>query len=202
MIKEEAKDALGELINIAFGSATAIIADLFDKFATLHIPHITMKPLRDIEEFVLEGLANKEIYITTQQFKGNFEGEIIFVIDKISAQNMQKMICATEGLGVVEVMEDTEIQHSILEISNILGSCCVGKLAELLDTDVTFAPPGIELRQKLIGTLDETGYDHILIISTIMEFEETQILGKLFIMFSDEMFSWLEKTLQNYMENM
>jgi len=202
MIDKELKEVLSELINIAFGSATATIADLFDNFAKLHVPDISLMALNDIEEFVLEGLGDKSIYITTQQFKGNFEGEVVFVIDRDSAGNMQKVICAAEGLDAVDAMEENEIQQSILEISNILGSSCIGKLAELLDTDATFVPPGIELSQKLMGGLDETRYHHILIVSTILEFEETQILGKLFIMFNNEMFTWLENTLKDVLENM
>lgn len=86
MIDEEHKEVLGELFNISFGSATAIIADLFDNFATLRVPGISVIPINGIETFVMDGMECQEIHLTTQQFKGNFEGEIIFTVGAKSAQ--------------------------------------------------------------------------------------------------------------------
>ncbi|MFH1155970.1 MAG: hypothetical protein V1793_19350 [Pseudomonadota bacterium] len=202
MINQELKEVLGELINISFGSATAIIADLFDNFATLHVPDITVIPINQIETMVMEGMDYGSVYITTQQFKGAFEGEIVFAIDSQSARNMQVLICEAEDFTADDISDENEIQQSILEIANILGSSCIGKLAELLESDVTFAPPAIEFTQQLLTGLDRTRYTRIIIISTVLEFQETQIFGKLFIMFNNEMYAWLEKSLEAFLENM
>lgn len=194
MLEEEFKEVLGELINIAFGSATATIADLFDNFATLHVPDITLTALEEINEFVMGRFGDQKIYVTTQQFKGQFQGEIILAIDPQSAHNMQDII----GEGDED---ENSIQQSILEISNILGSSCIGRLAELLVTNVTFAPPSIDYDKMLIKDVNDSPYSQVIVISTVLEFKETEIIGKLFIMFSDEMFVWLEQALADFMEN-
>ena len=196
MIDEELKGVLSELINIAFGSATAIIADLFDNFATLHIPDITLTPVGEINELVMGSFGDQKIYVTTQQFKGEFQGEIVLAVDTQSAKNMQEVI-GEEG----DVCEN-DIQQSLLEISNILGSSCLGKLAELLATDVTFAPPSIDYDNMLIKDVNNSPYNHVIVISTVLEFKETEIRGKLFILFSDEMFVWLEHALADFFENL
>ena len=195
MLNEELKEVLGELINIAFGSATATIADLFDNFATLQIPDITWTPLEKINAFVMGSFDDQKIYVTTQQFKGLFQGETLFAIDPQSARNMQAII------GEEDEMDENDIQESLLEISNILGSSCIGKLAELLSTDVTFAAPSIDYNKPLIKDVNNSPYNHVIIISTALEFKEIEILGKLFIMVTDEMFAWLEQALTEFMEN-
>ncbi len=195
MIDEEDKEILGELINIAFGSATATIADLFDNFATLHVPGITFNALEDLNDIVMGSFGEQAIYMTTQQFKGKFQGEIVLAIDSQSAKNMQQIV------GEEEDVDEIDIQQTLLEISNILGSSCIGKLAELLLTDVTFAPPAIDFAEELIKNVDDSPYSQVIVISTVLEFEEVKIRGKLFIMFSDEMFVWLEQALADFVEN-
>ncbi|MBU0680366.1 MAG: chemotaxis protein CheX [Proteobacteria bacterium] len=202
MINEELQEVLSELINIAFGSATATIADLFDNFATLHIPDISFIALADLDQFILKDFNYQEIYTSTQQFKGRFQGEIVFAMDKDSAQNMQRIIFAEDDPELDGLQNVDELKQSILEIANILGSSCIGKLAELLSTNVTFAPPSIEFSQNLIKDSDNMAYNHVIVISTVLDFKDMEFLGKLFIMFTDEMFAWLEAALEEYMDNL
>lgn len=202
MMTEDLKDALEELINISFGSATAIIADLFDSFATLNVPNITILPMSEVETIVMEGSEYQEIYITGQQFKGSFGGEIVFAIDKQSAANMQGLICAANKFDDGQALDDSKIEHSVLEISNILGSSCIGKLVELLKEDVIFSPPTIELTQQLLTGLDKTRFSQIIVIQTLLEFQDEMISGRLFIMFNNEMFSILKKSLETFLDEL
>ncbi len=198
MMNEDFKDALGELINIAFGSSTAIIADLFDNFATLRVPDILVIPISEIEPYVLNGMEYQDVYMTTQQFKGALEGEIVFAIDGQSAQNMQNLICVGENLDICDQLDETQIEQSVLEIANILGSSCIGKFVELLNTDVLFEPPGIEFTHELLKGLENTRYSKIIVISTVLEFKAAQISGRLFILYSDEMYDMLKERLEAF----
>lgn len=203
MIDSDIKEALEELINISYGSATAAIADLFDSFAELKVPGIKVVPVEKVEHAIL-GSINHEpnLYITTQMFKGALEGEILFVIDKQSASNMQDLICLMEDVCIdkEEDDDDVEIRQSILEIANILGASCIGKLAELLNSVVSFFPPSIELKNRLLMGRKKEGYSKVIIISTLLEFKAEQITGHLFILFDDEMFICLEKSLYAFIE--
>lgn len=202
MIQEELQEVLSELINISFGTATATIADLFDNFATLHVPDISFIAIDDLHKFILNHFNCHQVYTTTQQFKGRFQGEIVFAMDPQSAQNMQGIIFSDEDLGGAALLSQDEIKQSILEISNILGSSCLGKLAQLLNTNITFAPPAIEFSQNLLKTPAQMPYQHVIVISTVLDFNAMEIRGNLFIMCTDEMFNWLEKALEDYLENL
>ncbi len=202
MIKDELREVLSELINIAFGSATATIADLFDNFATLHVPDISLITMEDLDEFILKDFNYQQVYTTSQQFKGQFQGEIVFVMDPKSAQNMQGVIFSEEDSDDAVTAGEDEIRQSILEISNILGSSCIGKLAELLSTNVTFAPPAIEFSQSVMKDGTEMPYRHVIVISTVLDFSDMEIRGKLFILFTDATFNWLKAALEDYLENL
>lgn len=202
MIQEKLQEVLGELINIAFGSATATIAEIFDNFATLHVPDISLIALEDLDEFILKDFNYQEVYTTSQQFKGQFQGEIIFVLDQKSAQNMQDIIFSEDDSSDTTLLGNDELKQNILEISNILGSSCIGKLAELLNTSVTFAPPSIEFSQRVIKDVKDMPYRHVVVISTVLDFSAVEVRGNLFILFNDEMFKWLESALEDYLENL
>jgi len=202
MMNEDLIEALGELINISFGTATAMIADLFDSFATLNVPDIRVVPMSEIETIIMEGSDYQEIYISDQQFKGNFSGEVVFAIDKKSARNIQRLIYSTEEFDESQAFDENEIEQSILEISNIIGSSCVGRLVELLKEDVIFSPPTIELTHHLLIGLDKTRFSQVIVIRTVLEFQDIKIFGRLFIMFNNEMFNGLEKALNTFIEEL
>jgi len=195
MINDDQKEVLAELINISFGSATATIAELFDNFATLEVPKVDVIALEKINSFVMKKFDNQKVHLTTQQFKGNFHGEVVIVVDDKSAQNMQAIVDDGEDI------DEGETQQNILEISNILGSSCIGKLAKLLVTEVSFSPPTIEYTDHLIKSVQDSPYNQVIVISTVLVFNELNIQGDVLIMISDEMFVWLEQALDDFVEN-
>ncbi|MCP4341247.1 MAG: hypothetical protein GY799_20780 [Desulfobulbaceae bacterium] len=196
MIDDDRQEVLSELINISFGSATASIAELFDNFATLGVPTVDVIDLEKVNMLVMEKYGANKTHISTLQFKGKFQGEVILVVDDKSAQNMQSIII-DDG----EDIDENETQQTILEISNILGSSCIGKLAELLVTEVAFSPPTIGYTNHLIKNVQYSPYNQVIVVSTVLVFDELDIQGDMFIMISEEMFVWLEQALDDFVEN-
>lgn len=195
MINSDQKDILGELINIAFGSATALIADLFDNFATLRVPQIDVIPIEKVNKVAKELVGTDEFYTTTQQIKGSFQGEIVLVFAEESAKNMQLILDDEDEL------DENSLMQSILEISNILGSSCLGKFAELLNAEISFTPPMIEHTNIIVQNISESPYNQVITISTALEFKDLNIQGNMIIMFGDEMYIKLEKALNSFLEN-
>lgn len=195
MISSDQKEILGELINIAFGSATSLIADLFDNFATLRIPLIDVISIDEINQVAKEGVDSDKFYTTTQQIKGSFQGEIVLVVGETSARNMQLVI------GEEETSDETSLLQNILEIANILGSSCMGKLVELLDAEIGFSPPSIRHTDFVVQNISESPYSQVITISTVLEFKELNIKANMIIMFGDEMYMKLAEALDNFLEN-
>ncbi len=198
------QEILGELINIAFGSAVVQIADLFERFAKLHVPSIEVATTQKLGQYFQDKTEEEGYtYLTTQLFKGNFCGEILFFVNENSAKNILKLVYEASEIDLDEV-DSSEVKESLLEIANILGASCVGKLSELLDSNVTFAAPKIDEKTSIMSImkkLSESSYDSVIFVKTILEFEQENILGDLFILSHSDSIDWLKDALNTFMES-
>ena len=82
-LTEDEKDCLQELMNVAYGSATAAITEIFDAFAKLSIPTIQIINAVDLKDYLAKELNFKdEHFVASQQINGPLSGENMFIIDK------------------------------------------------------------------------------------------------------------------------
>jgi chemotaxis protein CheC len=89
ILNEDEKDCLQELMNVAYGSATAAISEILDAFAQLSIPKIKIINAVNFKDYLISELdLNEEHLIALQEISGSFNGENMFVIDKKSATNI------------------------------------------------------------------------------------------------------------------
>lgn len=187
------KEIFQELMNIAYGKGTAAIADIIESFATLAIPQIDILTAETLVSYLSkDGYINKKCYIATQVLNGDINGESLFMMDDESTKKL-----ATE-FKLHKNMEESILSSIVLEIANILSITTVGELAQSLNTEAYFEPPNIQL----IGSLNEfdhsnfTNYEQIIAISTILQFDEQNIHGKLMLLITDQSIEWLKMALE------
>ena len=185
-------DVLKEFINVAFGAATANIAELLDAFATLHTPNIEVIEAKDIDGYIdnkAEPCSKK--YQAQQIFNGEISGETVFIIDEPSMINLTRHF-----YGDLELSE-AYIKDSILELNNILSVTTIGKLSELTELSSEFIPPTLKIVEdgKYIEKEEKEKYPAAIIISTVLAFEDEQIKGCLFIMSTEEMIQTLKEKI-------
>lgn len=194
VLNEIETDALGELMNIAYGSATAIVAQMLDAFASLSIPNIqNLETSQLADEF--HKLKANSYFFSTQAFLGDFSGECAFFIDETSANNLAKHL---------ELKTKEDLNDAILELTNILTSSLVIKLAQQLETQVNFALPAIT-KKPLNEITQNTAfkqYEQAIIIETELNFEDQMIYGKIFILTKDESIIWLKKQLNKIISSL
>jgi chemotaxis protein CheC len=197
-LNEDELDCLQELMNIAYGSATACITEIIDSFATLQVPRIKIVPANKLNTYLKENFEfNTEHIVSTQLINGTFSGENLFLISTESAKNL-----AIEFGVEEEDIDDNELFDIILETTNILSSSTVGKLAEELHTNVSFEPPSVEKIESIntFGDVYTLEYQQIIIISSVLEFEEHKIRAELLIMTKDNSIAWLKNALNEILE--
>lgn len=199
-LNEDQRDCLQELMNIAYGAATSAISEIIGKFATLSIPNIKTISSSNLTEHLNQELSSEnKYYVVNQLINGYLAGENIFVIDEQSSINLAKEF----GLEEDECTEN-EIRDIILEITNILSSVTSGKLAALIDTSISFNAPHI----TKINSPDEFDrrfegeYNHVIIISTELNFAEQNIKGELMILTKKESSVFLIQALDTALENL
>ena len=197
-LNEDERDCLQELINISYGSATAAIAEIIEKFATLNIPRVEIVSLKEFEEFFKGKLSNYNThYVTNQLIHGTIDGESMFVIDEESTQNLGKEFNILQD----DAYED-ELKDVVLEISNIITSTTLSKFASLIEAVITFSPPSI----KILNSVEEFNegcnynYKHIIIISTGMKFKDQNITAELLILSKDESICYIKKSINKILE--
>ena len=199
-LTEDEKDCLQELMNVAYGSATAAITEILDAFAKLSIPKIQIINASELKTYLSNELnLEVEHLVSLQQINRTLCGENMFVIDKQSAKN----IAYKFGLEEDEV-NDEEIADVVLEITNILSSSTISKLAEDIDTNVSFSAPTIKTLTSIdqLKNLFISKYEKVIIISTQLKFEDLDINAELFIFTTDNSILYIKEKLNKILDEL
>jgi chemotaxis protein CheC len=199
ILNEDQQDCLQELINIAYGSGTAAISEILDAFATLSIPKINILETKNLKNYLEQQVkVHTPQFIATQLVNGKFSSENLFIIDEDSAKNLAREF----GLDEEEQNDMNELSDVILEITNILSSSTISKFAKEMSMDVSFSPPYV----KRLETLDELDsdfidkYHQVIIISTVLNFENQNISGELLILTTNETIEYIKELLNKILE--
>lgn len=199
-LTEDEKDCLQELMNVAYGSATAAISEILDAFAKLSIPKIQIINASDLKSYLSDELKlNTEHLVSLQQINGTLRGENMFLIDKQSAKNISYKF----GLEEEDITEE-EIYDVVLEITNILSSSTIGKLAEDIETSVSFSAPTI-LNLTSVNQLNNlfiNKYEKVIIISTQLRFEDLNINAELLIFTTDNSILYIKEKLNKILDEL
>ncbi|MDY6822248.1 MAG: chemotaxis protein CheC [Thermodesulfobacteriota bacterium] len=201
---EEEKDILQEIMNIAFGNATADLAELIDVQVILSIPDIRIMGFNLLPDFLNEtinhGQRNSAI---GQKFWGDFNGSGLLFLPSGTEQVLEKFLNVSYR-DKISQKEDTELKAGLLiEISNILIGACVGKISGLLKTVVSYSPP------ELLNA-EQGNYEFLLkhfeaeqtaiVMKTLFQFDQQDLNGLLLIMTNYESVGWMKKALHEFME--
>jgi len=191
-LNEDERDVLQELMNVAYGNATAVVADMLDAFASLSIPNIQVMKINELLITFTE-LKSTSYFFSTQAFNGEFDGESAFFINQESANNLAKHL---------ELESEADLDDAILELTNVLTSSLTTKLAQEMDTEVSFSLPSIsKVPLQEIGAVETfQNYSQVIVIDTDLNFEDQKINGKIFILTKDESIQWLKIKLNSILE--
>ena len=190
------EDTLKELINISFGLAASLIGDMLENPALLHVPEISNIDIQKLDAKIVEVLDNsQEFYITKQRFLGSFNGEVLFVFNTRAADVFSSLL-----LRQSEQPDEADIKSSILELTNIITSACIGKFCEMIEGETIFKVPTIEKREVALLEKYEKiiGYDNVIVIKTALDIEQENILGHMFILLNNETISHLKETMDGF----
>lgn len=197
-LTEDERDCLQELMNISYGEATAAIAKVIDQYATLDIPKIGIATSEEFKEYFLDKFDNNNIYyVSNQSINGNIHGENMFIMDESSVKHLADVFELDE-----DEINENELKDVLLEISNMLTTTTLNKLAELINAKITFAPPSSKIIQQIdnLHNRYETQYHHLIIISSMVRFEEKDIEGELLIITKDDSFMYIKNALDQLLE--
>ncbi|MFH2065495.1 MAG: chemotaxis protein CheC [Pseudomonadota bacterium] len=204
-LSEDEKDILQEIMNIAFGNATADLAEVVDIYVMLSIPNIQVIGIGELPSYLKDTIKDDgESSIVEQKFWGNFKGSGLLVFPSGSGKDLLAFLDDKADYTYESNAAATLEKGGLLEIGNILIGACVGKVSELLGTFVTYSPP-----QVLQGKASDYNYliEHFdpqqtaIVMKTIFTFKEKDINGFLLILTNHESIDWLQKALHEFMDS-
>ncbi len=201
---EEEIDTLQEVMNIAFGSAVADLAEMINIYVVLSVPKVKVLPATELLDYIkTEVVDYRCVTVVEQDFLAKFKGLALLVFPKTAGKSLAAMLendvsGASGQFGQQEVLEN----ETFKEVSNILVGACISKVAELLGDCVIYSPPRLveqDFRNKgIAGALFASNYPAI-ILHTVFHFDEQEVKGYLFIVIHESA-AWLRTALGAFME--
>jgi len=142
-------------------------------------------------------VANSQ-YISSQTLNGKIAGECLFVISDNSSRNLAKEFGFKD-----EKISQNELCDIILEITNILSSATISKLADEMDTSVSFSPPHIHILNSIENFDNQylERYQKVIIIKTQLKFENQNINAELLILTTDDSIVFVRNMLDKILED-
>ena len=180
-ISEKQKDALIEVINIAFSRAGASLSELTGHRVNLDVPRITIRLIEELEPALSE-LMKGEVAVVHQVFGGEVSGDACLMLNQEGAVHLTNLRAG----GTEKTDRLYESDREVLnEVGNILLNACLGTFGNILKVHITFAVPKMHLEavNEFIDTLlvGDESIRHCLIISTDFRIKESEIKGYMII---------------------
>ena len=161
-ISEKQKDALIEVINIAFSRAGASLSELTGHRVNLEVPRITIRPIEELEP-ALSGLMKGEVATVHQVFGGEVSGDACLMLNQDGAVHLTPLL--THGSGKKDRLYESD-REVLNEVGNILLNACLGTFGNILKVHITFSVPKMHLEavNEFIDTLlvGDEGIRHCL----------------------------------------
>ncbi len=203
LFSEEEKEILQEIMNIAFGNATADLAEVIDIFILLSVPNVQVINVGEIPNYVTKKVDFAgETSIVSQHFWGDFRGSSIMVFPSRSGRDLISILSNDDSDDFSPNPMVSLENEVLMEIGNILIGACIGKISELLNTFVTYSPPTVIHEKSDDYTHFVESFDpsqRAIIMETIFKFEKRDINGLLLIITDQESVKWLQKALIDFM---
>ncbi|MFO7830900.1 MAG: chemotaxis protein CheC [Desulfuromonadaceae bacterium] len=205
VFSSEEKDILQEVMNIAFGQATAELAEVIDIFVILSVPNIKVVQGRNLPQYFINEMdGSSAVNLIEQNFLGKFSGQALLIFPSGAEKELIKLFNQDNAEDTYNVDMDTLEQETLIEVGNILIGACIGKITELLSDFVTYDPPRLIVQDLSQSTPSQFPVDEesfAISIRTVFRFEQQNVEGYLFLITKQRSIQWLKKALQTFLES-
>lgn len=204
ILSNEELDLLQEIMNIAFGKATAELAELIDIRVLLSVPSAKVIYTTELPKYLQEVIKDSgDISIVEQRFWSEFKGSALLIFPAGSGKELITLLTGEEVDVFLSDPVDELEKGTLMEVGNILIGACMGKIAELLNDVLTYSPPIVYIGHNahdLLPNAIMSSYELTIALRTSFNFEKKDVLGFLFVLTSQESLDWLKKALNDYLE--
>jgi chemotaxis protein CheC len=177
ILTADQKDAITELVNIAFSRTAAALSELTGNRVELTVPEVSAHPISALLP-AIRRFVQGEVATVHQIFGGQLSGDAFLLLDIDGAA---KLIDLLAGAGAPTRQMGESAKEVLAEIGNILLNACLGVFGDLLQVRFTFAVPRLHLESlaSMLGSLviDEDELRHALIVGARFRVRESEVMG-------------------------
>ena len=178
------QDALVELLNIGFGRAAASLSQLTGHRVVLEVPSVSVHPIAALDG-ALSMLVSQEIATVHQIFSGPVAGDALLILSHEAAGTLKELLTDEAALPL---SVDASAREILTEVGNILLNACLGTFGNLLNVQVSFSVPHLNL-DTLRGLLrslliNREGLQYALVVHAGFRLRDTEVTGYLVIVLS------------------
>jgi chemotaxis protein CheC len=201
LLTEKQRDALTEVINIAFGRTAASLSELSGHRVLLDVPGVKVVVIDEVPA-ALGVFIKEEVVSIHQIFSGPVAGDALLMLNYDGAVTLTDLLCEYH---VPSQKLDASAREALTEVGNILLNACLGVFGNLLHVQVSFSMPRLHLesldsllRSITIGT-EELRY--AVIVSTAFHVKERAVSGYLAIVLGVSSLDRLLRAIENWEES-
>lgn len=184
-LTERQRDAMSELINIAFSRTGAALSELTGHRVILNAPEVSIHPTTELPKSLAKFIPG-EVASIHQVFGGPVAGDALLLLNHDGAVHLTDLL--TDGSAPPSSRLDESAREVLTEVGNILLNACLGMFGNLLDVRVSFSVPRLhldtldELLASLIGGDNEPQY--ALVVYTAFHVRDSSVKGFLVMVLS------------------
>lgn len=194
LLTEKQRDALTEIINIAFSRTANSLSELTGNRILLDPPKVDILPIDEVSGKLGKEI-NGEVATVHQIFTGSFSGDALLLLDY---QGAVKLVNIISGEEIEFEYFTPSLKEVLMEVGNILLNACLGMFGNLLQLHISFSVPKLHLDElhSILDTLiiSQEGLKYALIAVTRFRIKDTSITGYLVIILG---VASLEKLLES-----
>jgi chemotaxis protein CheC len=184
-LTERQRDAVSELINIAFARTGAALSELTGHRVLLNAPEVSVLPTTELPA-ALANFIPGEVASIHQVFGGPVAGDALLLLNHEGAVRLTDLL-TTDGQSPSSRLDESA-REVLTEVGNILLNACLGMFGNLLDVRVSFSVPRlhIETLDELLASLTpgDGGPRYALVIYTAFRVRDSSVKGFLVMILS------------------
>jgi len=182
ILDERQRDALTEVINIAFSRTANSLSELTGDRIILNPPKVDIVPIEELSEKLGKEL-NGEVATVHQIFSGPVAGDALLLLDYEGAIKLSALVSGEEEVDYTYLT--SSLKEVLMEVGNILLNSCLGMFGNILNLHISFSIPKVHLDQlnSILETLiiSQEEINYALIAITEFKVKDSSIRGYLVI---------------------
>lgn len=200
MLSPDQQDALIEICNVGMSKAAKQLSTLLSSHIDITIPNISLSDVDDVKKTFNPNGNQIFVYVYQHLTSGAIGDSALLVFNRQNTELLTQSV-----IGEAPKMTENEVraceQEAMLEIGNIIISCCVSSIADMLSRKIELTTPNYgedQINNLLNDQLKEIGASskNAIIISTKLETQAEDVSGSLVLVMPKDSIEKLLDSLQ------